>query len=362
VRLPLSVCLIARDEAANLPAALGSVRDVAAEIVVVDTGSRDRTVEVARALGARVEHFVWIDDFSAARNFAIEQASQAYILSLDADERLEPGSDAALERYCTQANGRAGRVLLSNLDGATVLSVDALTRLHPNQPSYRYQGRIHEQLRLNGAPPPIYQTNVRLTHTGYSQAALKTAGKVERNLRLLSLAEADDPGEPYLSYQRGRTLAAAGEHRQAAEAFRAALGKLGDRPPSSVAYLPSLLLQLGYACLRANDVPGTLEVLSLATDLYPDFTDLYFLYALALTELGDPSRLDDIRLAYEHCLSLGEPDPARYESVPGVGSFRAAHNLGALWESLGHTQRAREWYQRAAASDFEPARRRLQSI
>jgi tetratricopeptide (TPR) repeat protein len=359
--LPLSVCLIVRDEEDNLPAALASVEKVAAEVVVVDTGSRDRTVQVANDLGARVHHLGWADDFSAARNFAIQHATQLSILSLDADERLDPASTSALEAYCREAQGRAGRVLLTNLDadGSTILSVDALTRLHPNQPGFRYHGRIHEQLRLFGVPPPTYQTGVRILHTGYTQQALRTAGKVERNLRLLSLAEADEPDEPYLTYQRGRTLAAAGNDEPAVEAFRAALGKLGDRPPASVPYLPTLLLQLGYACLRRGDAASTLDVLSLATDLFPGFTDLYFLYGLTLMQLGDPARLDDIRLAFEHCLALGEPDPVRYESVPGVGSFRAQHNLGVYYELLGQPEAARAWYAQAAAQGFAPARQRL---
>jgi tetratricopeptide (TPR) repeat protein len=363
VPLPLSVCLIVRDEERNLAQALGSVEKVVAEIVVVDTGSTDRTVEVARQHGARVHHFTWVDDFSAARNFCIQQARQPTILSLDADERLEVGSLAALEAYCKDNAGQAGRVLRTNVDAdGGVLSVESLTRLQPNVPDLRYAGRIHEQLRLQGNPPPSFQTRVRLLHTGYTQAALHTAGKVERNLRLLRLAEADQPDEPYLTYQRGRTLAAAGAHHEAVEAFRAALGKLGDRSPASVRYLPTLLLQLGYACLHSGDAAGTLDVLSLATDLFADFTDLYFLYGLALMQLGDAAHLDDIRLAFEHCLALGEPDPARYESVPGVGSFRAQHNLGVFYESLNQVDAARTWYSQAASAGFGPSIDRLRGL
>jgi glycosyltransferase involved in cell wall biosynthesis len=169
VRLPLSVCLIVRDEEHNLAQALASVTPVAAEVVVVDTGSTDRTVEVAREHGARVHHFTWIDDFSAARNFCIQHASQPSILSLDADERLEPDSLPALAAYCAARTGKAGRVLRTNVDadGTTILSVESLTRLHPNQPGFRYHGRIHEQLRLHGEAPPPAQTRVRLVHTGY---------------------------------------------------------------------------------------------------------------------------------------------------------------------------------------------------
>jgi tetratricopeptide (TPR) repeat protein len=89
---------------------------------------------------------------------------------------------------------------------------------------------------------------------------------------------------------------------------------------------------------------------------------MYFLYGLALMQLGDASRLDDIRLAFEHCLALGEPDSARYESVPGVGSFRAEHNLGVYYASLGRPEAARAWYTRAAASGFGPSLERLRAL
>ena len=91
--LPLSVCMIVRNESHHLPKALASVKGIAAEIVVVDTGSTDDTVSIASAMGAKVLHFAWIDDFAAARNAALEAATQPWILSLDADQRL--ASDSA---------------------------------------------------------------------------------------------------------------------------------------------------------------------------------------------------------------------------------------------------------------------------
>ena len=84
----ISLTLIVRDEEANLPACLDSARDLFDEIVVVDTGSTDRTIELARERGARIVPFAWCDDFAAARNAGVEAAKGEWILWLDADERL----------------------------------------------------------------------------------------------------------------------------------------------------------------------------------------------------------------------------------------------------------------------------------
>jgi glycosyltransferase involved in cell wall biosynthesis len=86
--LPLSVCMIVRNESQHLPKALASVKGIAAEIVVVDTGSTDDTVSIATEMGAKVLHLAWTDDFASARNAALEAATQPWILSLDPDQML----------------------------------------------------------------------------------------------------------------------------------------------------------------------------------------------------------------------------------------------------------------------------------
>jgi len=86
--LPLSICMIVRNEPRHLPKPLASVKGIAAEMVVVDTGSNDDTVSIATAMGAKVLHFERTDYFAAASNAAIEAARQPWILSLDADQML----------------------------------------------------------------------------------------------------------------------------------------------------------------------------------------------------------------------------------------------------------------------------------
>src|SRR3982750_4635941 len=90
MKAKVSLTMIVRNEEKNLPRCLESVRGLFDEIVVVDTGSRDRTKEIAAGFGARVSEFAWIDDFAAARNAALGQASSDYAFWLDADDVIEP--------------------------------------------------------------------------------------------------------------------------------------------------------------------------------------------------------------------------------------------------------------------------------
>src|SRR5438309_3283180 len=101
-RVRLSLCMIVKNEERFIQDCLESAREAVDEMVVVDTGSTDRTVELAEQAGAQVSHFQWCNDFAAARNASIERAKGAWVLWLDADERLGPGSAAELRRAIRQ--------------------------------------------------------------------------------------------------------------------------------------------------------------------------------------------------------------------------------------------------------------------
>jgi glycosyltransferase involved in cell wall biosynthesis len=98
----LSVCMIVKNEERFLGQCLASVKDIADELIVIDTGSTDRTVEIAREHGAHVGHFEWCNDFAAARNASIAPATGDWILFLDADEGLSPAEKRSLPYLMSQ--------------------------------------------------------------------------------------------------------------------------------------------------------------------------------------------------------------------------------------------------------------------
>lgn len=206
--LPLSVCMIVRNEAHHLPKALASVKGIASEIVVVDTGSTDDTVSIATAMGAKVLHFEWIDDFAAARNTAIGAATQHWILSLDADQQLASDSASVLATALKRDDCMA-QVVTIDLYGPSTLNQDLTKgnsdvefafkslRLFRNHPQIRFSGRVHEDvskslLSLGQSHWP--DSGVVLADHGYVQAEERER-KRQRNLLLLRRVHQEQPNE-----------------------------------------------------------------------------------------------------------------------------------------------------------------------
>jgi len=179
--------MIVRDEEKNLPRALGSIEGLGEEMVIVDTGSQDATVEIAQAAGARVEHFEWCDDFSAARNFAMSHASGEWIMLLDADDEFER-SDVFRARELLRSTSALGVAVLQKV---LYPEIPPITKAHlafvRNRPDLRFEFRMHEQIPLD--PTRLLHSDLRMTHYGYTAEHLP--GKFERNQRLLERMKTD---------------------------------------------------------------------------------------------------------------------------------------------------------------------------
>ncbi len=201
----VSACLIVKNEAANLPRCLASLRGQVDEIVVVDTDSTDETVAIAERAGSepgappvRLGHYAWTDDFAAARNAALALATSDWVLVIDADEELVV-KDGPRWRKALGAEGVAYGLRLVNVGPAgTVESevADAL-RLFPRRPEIQFEGRLHESVEraLHAAGLRILTTAAaELRHHGYQPAAMPA--KAERNRRLAEAAAAEHPDDP----------------------------------------------------------------------------------------------------------------------------------------------------------------------
>lgn len=158
----VSLCMIVRDEERSLPACLDSMRGLADELVIVDTGSRDSTAQIAADNGAKVIPFDFSRvDFAAARNRSLANATGKWILVLDADETLDRGSITVIENLIAGGEN-AGYYVERHSPSAT----DHVVRLFPNRPDYRYRGRVHETLdaAILAAGGRLRRSNIRIDH------------------------------------------------------------------------------------------------------------------------------------------------------------------------------------------------------
>jgi tetratricopeptide (TPR) repeat protein len=185
------------------------VEALADEILIVDTGSTDRTVEIALSHGARVDSFVWCNDFSAARNAGLEQARGDWILILDADEELSPEDhEVLLEALRGDSNHLLLRLrCIQELEGRQYQGY--VPRLFRNAPGIWFQDPIHESVTHTvGVLSRIWSMETglscaRLIHHGNTPEIIQERGKVGRNHALLLRAVSDNPGNAYMQMQLG---------------------------------------------------------------------------------------------------------------------------------------------------------------
>jgi glycosyltransferase involved in cell wall biosynthesis len=204
----VSLCLIAKNEETNLPACLPSVAGLVDEMIVVDTGSTDRTKEVAAQLGARVFDFTWVDSFAAARNESLRHATGDWILWLDGDELFTEADRHKFRALRETLNGQEAAFVMTQRSapeypGGSPTEVQQV-RLFRNHPAIRWSYRVHEQILpgIHRAGHGVRWTDLIVTHTGYIDPALRQR-KTQRNLRLLHLEEAEQPDDPFTLFNLG---------------------------------------------------------------------------------------------------------------------------------------------------------------
>ncbi|MFC0477856.1 glycosyltransferase [Robertmurraya beringensis] len=200
----ISGCIIAKNEEGSIGRCIESLKNVCDEIILVDTGSKDSTVEIATSLGVNVYYFKWVDDFSKAKNFAKEKATGDWIIFLDADEYLPKLNRDVLVNLASKP-GNFDSVLceIINIDENSNASQSHIgNRFFRNLKSIKFIGKIHEDLRKDNH----YLTSIngynelKIIHTGYSPTIIKEKNKFERNIKILLKELEERPNDPELYY------------------------------------------------------------------------------------------------------------------------------------------------------------------
>ena len=276
----ISVCVIAKNEQDNIGCCLDSTKSFADETIVVDTGSTDATAKIARSHSAKVFSFPWIDDFSAARNFALDQASGDWIVFLDADEYISASSAKNVRPLVNRIHGdrniEAVCLFMEHTNGvnAPVIATTQSVRLLRRSPSIRYQGRIHEAIFKHGrGPKTIFEKTptIVLRHTGYQDETLPD--KARRNLILLKQELADGHASFLTYYYLSQSYIVLKQYDKAIDYARKSL-RCEIPSTSMVAHKPYVY------CLKSminlgNYEPGKVQsVLTAAQEKFPSHPEI----------------------------------------------------------------------------------------
>ena len=337
-----ALVLIARNESRAIARCLNSIRPYVDEMVVLDTGSSDSTASIAKACGAAVHHFEWVDDFSAARNAALDLTQADWRIVLDADEWLESGADAlgALRRTAPEFLGLIS--VASTVEHGATRAPSWLPRMLPR--GVRYTGRIHEQ---PDSQWPRRRLAVTVGHDGYLAAQM--ARKAGRNRTLLERSLADCPGDVYLQYQLGKDHEVASEFALALPFYRRAYEGVSEQ----ASWRHDLVLRLLFALGKTGNSSEALAIARAEQPRWQDSPDFHFTLGDLLLECAlrepqhGPEWLPQIEANWLRAIEIGER-PELPDSVLGRGSFLAAHNLAVLHESLGNHDGAHHWRQEVA--------------
>jgi GT2 family glycosyltransferase/tetratricopeptide (TPR) repeat protein len=350
----VSLCLIVKNEEVNLPDCLASAADLVDEVVVVDTGSTDRTKEVAARFGAKVFDFLWCDSFAAARNESLRHATGEWVFWLDADDRLDDDNRARLLALFAGLNGDNVAYSMKCLclpDPATkAATVVDHVRLFRNRPDVRWQYRVHEQIlpAVRRAGGEVRWADVVIRHVGYQDPALRRR-KLDRDLRLLRLEEAENPDDPFTLFNLGSVYLELRQPAEALAALRRSLERSHTRD-SIVRKLYALMVQCHRQLGQKSDALAACQA---GRGAYPDDPELLFQEELVRRELRDLAGAETALLQL-----LGSREPEHFASIDtGLRSYKARHNLAVVYHEQGRLADAEAEWQLALAEqpDFTPS-------
>jgi GT2 family glycosyltransferase/tetratricopeptide (TPR) repeat protein len=346
----ISLCMIVKNEERVLADCLRSATPFFKEVLVLDTGSEDRTKEIATSFGAQVSEFAWCNDFSAARTTSMQNASGDWIMWLDADDTLPLESGEVIQEAVLNASpdvlGFVVPVQFVEQDGVGT-SVDHV-KVFRNLPGLIWEGRIHEQILPSlrrravelGLPhQSIVRLPARVLHTGYDTSVEGQARKRDRDDTLLKLDLADRPDHPFVLFNLGMTEHFHGHHEMAVSWLTRCI-EVSPVQESHVRKAYALMVGSLIRLELNDEAMSALEEALLHFDADPE---LHFLYGQFLAARGD-----DIGAIAQYDKAISSDASGHFSSFdPSIQGYKALHNKALSLQRLGKEQEASDAWKRA---------------
>lgn len=363
--MTLSLCMIVKNEQNNLPRCLESVKDIVDEMIIVDTGSADATIEIAESYKAKVYSFPWNGSFSDARNHGLKQAACDWFLIMDADEEMDKASHAIIreliEKSSDDIDAYYGESInyLGEIPGEdSILNMNL--RLVRNRRGYFFSQAVHEQLWSNiyavNPSAKILEAGIKVYHYGYLTDNLVFQNKRARNMELLEKQLEDNPDNGFTNFNMGNEYSALGDNLQAVIYYERAYKNFNPNEGFSSKLLLRMLIC--YQSLGRDE--DFLRISKEALLCYPEFTDIEFLKGILYTSL---SRYTLAIKSFKKCAKMGEA-PNQLRVIIGSGTFKPCQILADIYCGLEDYSEAEIWCKKALEfkKDLIPAFKKLVKI
>ena len=325
--------MIVRDEENIIEESLKSISKYNLEIIVVDTGSKDKTKEIALKYTSMVYDFNWCNDFSKARNFSISKASNEYVLIIDADEIIESININKIELY----KDKVGRLIRINefiRKNEKYKYSERVNRLF-NKNEFIYKGRIHEQItRKNEEAYETYNLPIVINHSGYQNAEIIKKNKTERNIKLLKEELSVVGEDPYIFYQLGKSYYMDENYKRAEGYFKKAMEYDLD---IKLEYVSDMIESYGYTLINQERFSEALDILNLYNE-FKEYCDFVFLCGLIYMNNGFfKEAIGEFKkaLSYSNC------------KMDGVNDYLSNYNIGVIYECTGDMSKALTYYEKS---------------
>jgi tetratricopeptide (TPR) repeat protein len=347
IAIKLSLCMIVRDNETTIGPALESIRPWVDEIIVVDTGSRDKTPDICRPHGAEMHSFPWCDDFSAARNESLKYARGEWIFWMDSDDTISPecGQKLRILADGPHQDDILGYIMQVHCPGPgeegqlDVTAVDHV-KLIRNRPDLRFEGRIHEQLlpairRVGG---DVEWTDIYVRHSGSDHSPEGWQRKLDRDLRILHQELEDKPRHPFVLFNLGMTYADAKRNEEAVGFLERCLAV--STPDES--HLRKAFSLLVNSLSQAERHDEAWQHCQKGLRLYPDDKELLFRSAILHHHFG---RLQEAERTYLRVLN--DHETRHFISIDqGLAGYKARHNLAIVYEEMDRFDQAEHQWRR----------------
>lgn len=330
----VSLCMIVKNEEKNLSRCIESVKDIVDEMIIVDTGSTDRTVEIAEGFGANVIHHKWNNDFSEARNISLKHAAGYWIMLMDADDELWSGDKERLKELIENGEGEAYYFETHSYVGDSPgpnITINMNLRLLKNHAGYYFYSPIHEQLgnkrfSAPGQPMPGELCDIKVYHYGYLTDTIAEKNKRERNTQLIKKQISEEPSNPFHYFNLGSEYFADNDYKSALDAYKVAYRNFDPY----TGYSSKMLVRMVLCNIYLGEYEEALNFALEGLRLYPLLTDFEYLKGMVYNRQGKFTLA--IR-SYEKCIEMGEP-PSDMRFVEGSGTYRPMGGLGDIYLQL----------------------------